>query len=67
MPGDTVADLTGTLGCTSTVPATAPAGSYTGSIGCLGLSDPDYAISYTDGGFTWPRPGRRLATPGPPA
>lgn len=64
MPGDSLADLTGTLGCTSTVPATAPAGSYTGTIGCSGLSDPDYAISYTDGGFTVAQAGTSLGYTG---
>jgi hypothetical protein len=49
---DNLATLSGTLTCASTVAATAPAGSYGGSIGCTGLSDPNYAITYIDGGFT---------------
>jgi large repetitive protein len=52
LPGDSLAKLTGTLSCTTTVTATDPDGVYTGTISCGGLSDPDYDISYTDGGFT---------------
>jgi hypothetical protein len=40
-------------GCTTTTTGTTPAGVYAGKIsGCGGPSDPNYAITFADGGFT---------------
>jgi hypothetical protein len=52
--GDTSAVVSGTLsGCSTSVPAGAPPGTYFGTIsGCSGLSSPNYATSYSDGGLT---------------
>ncbi len=50
--GDTLASLSGTLSCTSTVSPGAAAGPSSGTISCSGLSDPNYDIAYVDGGMT---------------
>jgi mucin-19 len=52
--GDTPAVVSGTLaGCTTTAGPGANPGTYTGTIsGCSGLSSPNYALSYADGGVT---------------
>jgi hypothetical protein len=50
--GDSSSSLSGSLGGCATS-AGAAAGSFSGTIsGCGGLSDPNYAISYADDGFT---------------
>lgn len=52
--GDTAAAINGSLaGCSTTTPAGTGVGTYHATIaGCSGLSDPNYTVGYTDGGFT---------------
>ncbi len=48
--GDTLSSLTGTLACTTVATPTSPAGAY--PILCMGLSSPNYSITYLPGTLT---------------